>query len=133
MYGDNKVVSNHHGGVVRVGDHLYGHSDTKNWVCFDFLKGPDEPEWASGKLDKGSVSFADGKLYCYGQGKGVLVRVDASPDGWKESGQFEIPKKSQFPRRSGHIWTHPVIADGKLLLRDHELLFCYNLKGRAAK
>ena len=47
-----------------------------------------------------------------------------------ERGRFEIPEKSKFPRRSGKIWAHPVIAGGKLYLRDHELLFCYDIAAK---
>jgi len=129
----NNVVTNHHGGVVRVGNYLFGHTDTGNqWVCYDYLKGEDDPVWKSNKLEKGSIAYADGHLYCYGQRKGTLVRIKATDRGWEEAGRFDIPQHSQYPRRSGLIWTHPVIANGMLYLRDHELLFCYDLRGKKA-
>lgn len=131
VYTKNPTIANHHGGVVRVGDHLYGHSDRIGWFCFDFMKGGEESEWEEKKaLDKGSVTFADGQLYCYGQGKGTVVLADASPGGWKENGRFDIPEKSKHPRRSGQIWAHPVVANGKLYVRDHELLFCYDIAAK---
>ncbi len=128
----SKTMQNHHGGVVRVGEHLYGYSDKGGWMCLDYTKmeqDKDDPVWKSSKLDTGSLTYADGLLYCYGSKAGTMVLVEANPKEWKELGRFEIPAKSQFPRRSGAIWTHPVVANGKLFLRDHELLFCYDVKG----
>lgn len=127
----NKSIVNHHGGVVRIGGHIYGHSDVGGWVCLEFSKvstadGP-EPLWRN-NFDKGSVTCVDGYLYCYGQSKGICALVKASPDKWDEVSRFEIPEKSKFPRRSGLIWAHPVISNGKLFLRDHEFLFCYDVK-----
>jgi outer membrane protein assembly factor BamB len=127
VYTKNPLVQNHHGGVVRVGDYIYGHSDSKGWVCFDFKKGGEEPVWAEKKLGKGSVTFADGHLYCYSESGGEVALVEASPGGWKEKGRFTIPEK-ETPRPGGAIWTHPVIADGKLYLRDHHHLFCYDVR-----
>ena len=55
---------NHHGGVVLVGDHLYGYSEGKGWVCMEFKTG--NMVWAEKKaLEKGSLACADGQLYCY--------------------------------------------------------------------
>lgn len=130
----NKAMVNHHGGVVRIDDFIYGYSDRGGkWLCLDYLKLDKDNEaetWKSDKLDKGSLTFADGHFYCYGQKKGTCVLIEASPKEWKETGRFELPKKSAFPRRSGLIWTHPVVANGKLYLRDHELLFCFEVQKR---
>jgi outer membrane protein assembly factor BamB len=124
----NKIMTNQHGGVVRVGEHLFGYSDNKGWMCQDFATGKDV--WSEKrKLGKGSLSCADGRLYCYTENEGTLCLAEASPLGWKEHGRLTIPRQSASPRKEGKIWTHPVIADGKLFLRDHELLFCYDIKG----
>jgi outer membrane protein assembly factor BamB len=133
----NKVLSNHHGGVVRVGEYLYGHSD-KDWVCLKFITAPqkegDDPttEWNSKKQEKGSVSYADGCLYTYGETKGDVVLVKADPKDWIEVGRFTIPEKSQYRRKfsDGGIWAHPVIANGKLYLREYEWLFCYDVAAK---
>jgi outer membrane protein assembly factor BamB len=132
-----KLVSNHHGGIVRVGEYLYGHTE-KEWVCLKFLSpAPKEgeepkPEWTSTKQEKGSVSYADGCLYTYGQLKGEVVLVKADPSDWKELGRFTIPDKSQIRRAysNGGIWAHPVIANGKLYLREYEWLFCYDVAAK---
>ena len=127
VYTKNKLLENHHGGVVRIGDYIYGHSKTNGWVCFDFKKGGDEAVWAERKFGKGSVTYADGHLYCYSERDGEVALVEASPGGWKEKGRFTIPEK-MTPRPGGSIWTHPVVANGKLYLRDHQHLFCYDVR-----
>jgi outer membrane protein assembly factor BamB len=124
-----REMYNHHGGVVLVGDDIYGYSDGKGWVCQEFQSGKER--WASKKLGKGSLTCADGRLYCYTEGDGTCCLVDASPDGWKEEGRFKIPRTSKL-NRQGMIWTHPVVANGRLYLRDQDLLYCYDVKDHAA-
>jgi outer membrane protein assembly factor BamB len=124
-----RVMVNHHGGVVLVGDYVYGYSDGKGWVCQEFKTGKEV--WSSNKLGKGSLTYADGHLYCYTEDDGTVCLVDASPDGWKERGRFKIPRTSKL-NRQGKIWTHPVVANGRLYVRDQDLLFCYDVKDHAA-
>jgi outer membrane protein assembly factor BamB len=126
----NKNMVNHHGGVVLVGEHLYGYSDGKGWVCQELASGNNV--WEEKKrLGKGSLTYADGHLYCYSEDNGTAVLIEASPEGWKESGRFKIPRESTRRGPSGKVWTHPVIANGRLYLRDQELLFCFDVKDRA--
>ena len=44
------------------------------------------------------------------------------PAGYREISRFEIAKGG-YP-----TWSQPVIANGKLYLRDQDNLFCYNVK-----
>ena len=120
----NKVMVNHHGGVVLVDQHLYGYSDGKGWVCQDFKTGVEV--WSEkNKLDKGSLTYADGHLYLRSEGgKGTVVLIEASPSGYKETGRFNQPERSDK-----NSWPHPVITNGRLYLRDQDKLFCYNVKG----
>jgi outer membrane protein assembly factor BamB len=74
------------------------------------------------------VIAADNHLYCYTEDDGTVVLADASPAGWKEHGRFTIPRKSALRKMDTKIWTHPVIADGRLYLRDQELIFCYQIR-----
>jgi outer membrane protein assembly factor BamB len=122
----NKVMKNHHGGVVLVDGHLYGYSDGPGWVCQDFKTGKEV--WAEKKLGKGAIAYADGMLYCLGEGNGTVALAEASPSGWKEHGRFKLEPQSSQRSPSGHIWTHPVITGGRLYLRDQELLSCYDVK-----
>ena len=120
----NRDMINHHGGVIRVGDHLYGHSDSKGWVCMEFKTG--KVVWADKGVSKGSVTYADGHLYCRNEsGKGRVALVEATPAGYKEKGRFEQPDRSDK-----NSWAHPVIAGGKLYLRDQDVLLCYNVAAK---
>jgi outer membrane protein assembly factor BamB len=123
----NKVMKNHHGGVILIGDHLYGHSDGTGWICQDFLTG--EMVWNERQaLGKGCLTCADGRLYCLDERDGTVKLVEPSPKGWKEHGQFTLSPQTEQRSPSGRIWTHPVVANGRLYLRDQELLLCYDVK-----
>jgi outer membrane protein assembly factor BamB len=119
----NKVMANHHGGVVLVGEHLYGFSDGKGWVCQDFKTG--DSVWSErDHLSKGAITYADGHLYLRSEGgKGTVVLIEATPEGFKEKGRFDQPQRSNV-----QSWPHPVIANGKLYLRDKDILLCYDLR-----
>lgn len=120
----NKVMVNHHGGVVRVGEYLYGYSDGKGWVCQEFQTG--RLIWSAKGVGKGSLTSADGYLYLRSEaGKGSIALVEATPDGYKEKGRFDQPERS-----SENSWPHPVIAGGKLYIRDQAALFCYDVKDK---
>jgi len=123
----NKNMVNHHGGVVRVDEYLYGYSDRTGWVCQKFQTG--SIVWQEKKrLGKGSLTYADRHLYCYSEDEGTAVLVEATPDGWKETGRFTVPRESTRRSSSGKFWTHPVVANGRLYLRDQDLLFCFDVK-----
>lgn len=132
MVYDNKNMTNHHGGVVLVKGYIYGYSDGKGWVCQDFKTG--KIVWQERqKLGKGSLTYANGDLYCYSENNGTAVLVPASPKGWSEKGRFTLPRKEAREKyrhynSASNIWTHPVVANGQLFLRDQDLLFCYNVK-----
>jgi outer membrane protein assembly factor BamB len=135
VYADKglKTMHNHHGGVVLIDNCLYGYSGTndpkpRQWICQDFRTG--KQIWAEdSKFEKGSLTYADGHLYLYGQDTGGVVLLKASPQGWKEDGRFTIPEETKVKRNRGLIWTHPVVANGCLYLRDQDLIFCYDIKG----
>jgi len=124
---DAKLMKNHHGGVVKVGDHVYGHSDGVGWVCQDFETG--KQVWKDrDALEKGAIGYADGMLYCLGEDTGEVVLIKASPEGWEEAGRFTLTPQTEQRAPRGKIWTHPVIVNGKLYLRDQEILFCFDVK-----
>ena len=125
----NKTMVNHHGGVILVGEHLYGYSDGKGWVCQNFKTG--EMVWnEKSKMNKGAIAFADGMLYLLEEGTGNVALIEASPQGYKEVSRFTLSPQTKQRSPSGRIWTHPVITDGKLYLRDQELLFCFDVSAK---
>ncbi len=78
------------------------------------------------KLGKGSLTCADRRLYCYAEADGTAALVEATPKGWTETGRFRIPRSSEA--RQGGVWTHPVVANGRLFLRDEDRIFVYDVK-----
>ena len=131
---ENKVMENHHGGVVLLDGHIYGASGNCNnraarWKCQNLLTG--EAKWESEKLNQtGSLTFAGGRLYIYGQNDGTVVLVEPSTKEWVETGRFKIPETTKIERQSGKIWTHPVVSNGKLFLRDFDLVFCFDVSSK---
>jgi outer membrane protein assembly factor BamB len=120
----NNDLGNRHGGVVLVGDHIYGdRDDSGNPWCAELMTGKRVDGWKKQGKGGGSMSltFADGYLYCRYQ-NGVVALVEATPSGYKESGSFKISNVK------GPSWPHPVVVDGKLYLREHDMLWCYNVK-----
>lgn len=130
VYTNNRSMANHHGGVIQVGDYVYGHSDQGGWTCLPFKQTKPEPAWQNPKFGKGSIAYADGHFFCYAERGGELAVIKATPDAWTEVGRMKLPKTSPTSKGSGLVWAHPVIADGKLFLRDFDYLFCLDLKGQ---
>ncbi|HEX6046939.1 MAG TPA: PQQ-binding-like beta-propeller repeat protein, partial [Pyrinomonadaceae bacterium] len=105
-----KDMRNHHSSSVLVGDHLYGFSSAiLTAVKFD----TGEIAWRDRSVGKGSLVYADGRLYCFSE-NGVMGLVEATPAGYVEKGRFRIQQGS-LP-----TWTHPVVAGGRLYLRDQD-------------
>lgn len=118
----NREMVNHHGGVILLGDHLYGHSDSGNWTCMELRSG--RVAWQNQGVGKGAMAYADGHLYCRSEsGGGTVALVEATPTGYKEKSRFDQPDRS-----GKNSWAHPVIAGGKLYLRDQDVLLCYDVK-----
>jgi hypothetical protein len=70
---------------------------------------------------------ADGLLFCLSE-KGDVALLEASPKKYTQKGRFRLPEESKLRKIRGGVWTYPVLSDGKLYLRDQELLFCYEVK-----
>jgi outer membrane protein assembly factor BamB len=115
----NRDMMNHHGGVVLVNDHLYGFSNAI-LTCMEF--GTGKVAWKDRSVGKGSLAYADGKLFLLGEGS-VAGLAKATPDAYQELGRFNIPD-SGLPS-----WAHPVVAGGKLYIRNQGMLTCYDVRG----
>jgi outer membrane protein assembly factor BamB len=114
-----KHMKNHHGGVVLFDGHIYG-ADDAILTCLEWKTG--KVKWAERKAGKGSIAAADGRLYFRNEG-GPMILVEANPEKYVEHGRFEPAEKS-----GSNTWPHPVIANGRLYLRDQQYLFCYDVK-----
>lgn len=123
-------LRNHHGGVVLFEGCLYGASGGNEGgylVCLDFRTGKllwSEEERGKRRAPKGSVALADGRLY-YRTESGAMLLIEPSPKEYIERGRFEQPHRSRQP-----AWAHPVVANGRLYLRDQDVLLCYHVKAK---
>jgi len=125
VYGLKPDLANKHGGIVLVGDHLYGDSDDKGIpFCAELLTGRIVwKERGSGK-NSASVLAADGHLYIR-YSDGTLALVKADPAGYEEVCHFQVPGSGDRPS-----WAHIVILDGRLYLREGDAILCYDLRPR---
>jgi outer membrane protein assembly factor BamB len=119
-----RELTNKHGGVVRVGDYVYGDTDDSGHpYCAEVRTGKvvwKRTEEGTGR-GSASVTYADGRLYFHYE-NGTVALVDPSPGGYREVGSF------QAPRRDGASWAHPVVCDGRLYLREGNMLYCYDVR-----
>ncbi len=121
----NKSLTNKHGGVILVGDRLFGDRDDSGrpW-CADFKTG--KVIWSRKREGEGSgsasLTYADGRLYIR-YADGWVVLVDATADQYKEISAFKVPNK-------GNTWAHPVVVAGKFYVRERETLYCYDVKSK---
>lgn len=116
-----KKMKNHHGGMLLIDGYLYGSDDPNILTCLDYKTG--EVQWADRSCGKCSLTYADGMLFCRSEDRNVSL-VRATPE------KFELLGRFQEKQDSGkHSWPHPVIAGGRLYLRDQDELFCYDVRG----
>lgn len=126
-----KELNNHHGGMVLVGDHVYfGHDQNQGQpVCVDIKTGAIKwgPEKApAGGSGSAATLFADGRLYFRYQ-NGTVVLIEPSAEQLKVVSSFKLPAADT--RSHPQSWPHPVIANGKLFVRDQTALYVYDVKG----
>ncbi|MCH7989854.1 MAG: PQQ-binding-like beta-propeller repeat protein [Planctomycetes bacterium] len=113
----SKDMTNHHGGIVLVDGYLYGFG--RQLLCMDLKTG--NIAWRSRKVVKGSLCYADGHFYYLSQANRVSL-IEANPKEFVEKGRFEIPDSGR------ESWAHPVVANGRLYIRDQNTLTAYNIK-----
>jgi outer membrane protein assembly factor BamB len=123
-----KEIGSRQGGVILINGSVYGPHEDRAWMCQDFATGAIKWESNRRAIGIGPLVYADGRLYLVSEGKGEVVMIEASPSAYKQLAKFELPEQSKLRRPRGKVWTHPVISDGKLYLRDQELIFCYQIK-----
>jgi outer membrane protein assembly factor BamB len=126
----NSDMQNHYTTSIRVGDYLYGFSGNQPGilVAMEFKTG--KVAWKDRSVTKGNCIFAEDLLYCQGE-SGKVGLIDPSPAGYKEISRFEFHpgvENGPFWAPSGHMWTVPAIANGRLYLRDQDNLYAYDIK-----
>jgi outer membrane protein assembly factor BamB len=113
-------MRNHHSSSVLIGDHLYGFSSAI-LTAMRFDTG--QVAWRDRSVGKGSLVFADNRLYLYSEG-GTVGLAEANPTAYRERGRFEI-KSGNLP-----TWSHPVVSNGKLFLRDQDTIYAYDVRAQ---
>lgn len=118
-----KTLQNHHGGMVLIGDYVYGgHGHNSGApICVELLTG--KVKWRVNRGPAGgsaAVVAADGQLY-FRYDEGLMALIEVTPDGYKLNGKFE------FPKGGNPSWAHPVVAGGKLYLREQDQLLVYDI------
>lgn len=116
-------MKNHHGGMILVDDCLYGTAGGNEGgflVCLDIASGRDL--WSERQAPKGSLIMAGEQLYLRTE-QGELILIEPNRERYVERGRFKQPDRSRQP-----AWTHPVMANGKLYVRDQDVLFCYDVR-----
>jgi outer membrane protein assembly factor BamB len=113
-------MTNHHGGVVAVAGHLYGFSNAI-LICMEAQTG--KVLWRHRSVGKGSLTYADGRLYVLGEGNTVGL-VEATPAAYVERGRFPIADQG-WP-----AWAHPVVSGARLYIRSQGVLASYDIRAR---
>jgi outer membrane protein assembly factor BamB len=112
------------GGAVKVGDFFYG-TTAQAMLCVDFKTGA--VKWEERALGAASICFADGRLYLHGE-NGEVALVEPTAEGYRERGRFTPPEPPAHSNPMEKAWAYPVVANGRLYIRDHGCLWCYAVK-----
>jgi outer membrane protein assembly factor BamB len=115
------------GGSVLVGNYLYG-TTVEGLVAAEFSSG--KIKWQAEGIGEGSVLHADGHLYIHGE-NGDVALVEATPEGYREKGRFTPPDQPKHRVATEKAWAYPVVANGRLYIRDLGTLWCYDIKAAA--
>jgi outer membrane protein assembly factor BamB len=122
-----RSVPNTLGGQVLLNGYLYG-TNPEGAVCAEFLTG--KVVWQSKGVGPGAVLYADGHLYIHGE-SGEVAMIEATPEAYREKGRFTPPDKPEHPRGPREMaWAYPVVANGRLYIRDLGTLWAYDVKGQ---
>jgi outer membrane protein assembly factor BamB len=117
------------GGAVLVGPYLYGTENAgQSLVAVEFTTG--KVKWRSENFGMSSIAYADGNLYLHNQ-NGDLILVEATPEAYREKSRFtpqNQPKKKQAGGLTEGAFAYPVIANGRLYIRDLGTLWAYDIK-----
>jgi outer membrane protein assembly factor BamB len=114
-----KKMACHHGGIVKIGDWMYSNSGGP-LICMDFRSG--QILWQNRSVGKGALVAADGMLYVFSENHEMAL-VDASPGDYSERGRFKVASHGR------PSWAHPVVAGGRLFIRDQQALSAYEVRG----
>jgi len=113
-------LNNHHGGVVLVGDYVYGTDHDGTWHSINFMTG--EIGFSSRAAGKGSVTYADGLLYGLTESDRTVLLIKPEPTEFVLISRFDMPNEVVGPS-----WAHPVVIGSRMYLRHGQYLYCYDV------
>jgi len=120
------TFQNHHGGMILHDGHVFTGTGHNKGLPLAVRMADGEVAWGPERNDgksSAAITYADSRLYFRYQ-NGLMILVEATPEAYREHGSFMIPDVKK------PSWSHPVVADGKLYLREQDNLFCYDIKNR---
>jgi outer membrane protein assembly factor BamB len=97
-------------------------------VAVEFTTG--KLKWKAEDFGRASVAYADGLLYFH-SANGDMRLVEATPEAYREKGKFtppNQPKHKQAGQYAEGAFAYPVIANGRLYIRDLGTLWAYDIK-----
>jgi outer membrane protein assembly factor BamB len=112
------------GGAVEVDGFLYG-TNRQGLMCADFETG--ESKWQDRCVGPASVCYVDGLLYVHGE-NGDVALVEPSPQEYRERGRFTPPNQPE--RGNSQAWAYPVVANGRLYIRDLGSLWSFDISAQ---
>jgi len=116
----SKEMQSHYASPLLFGGKIYGTTDPKGeLICLDPLTG--KALWREKGFEKGSMIGIGHVMLAVCGATGDVVMVELTPAGYHELGRIKpLPGKNN--------WVPPIIADGKLLVRNQAMLACVDLK-----
>ncbi len=113
------------GGAVRIGSHVYA-ATGQGLQAIDWATG--RIAWQARGIGTAALAAAEGRLYLHGE-NGDVALVEANPASYQERGRFTPANRPDLG--SAKAWAHPVVANGRLYLRQAGVLWAYDIAGRA--
>ena len=115
----NTDFDSYMGGIVKIGDHLYGCGTAKrNFKSINAHTGEIEKIL---KIGSGAVIAADSMLYYYNfRGEVMLITQDPK--------NMEVVSKFKMEKGTNEHFAHPVINNGKLYVRHGNVIQAYSIK-----
>lgn len=112
------------GGQVLVGDVLYG-TNQQGPVAADFATG--KIHWQDAAFGPAAVLHAEDRLYFHAE-NGEVALAEATTAGYRELGRFTPPNPPKRRDSRERAWSYPVVANGRMYIRDLGCLWCFDVK-----
>lgn len=114
----NRDIQSHFSSPILARGMLFSTSDPGYLVCMDPKTG--RVAWKQRGFEKGGMIGVDGAFIVMDGARGDIVMFEANTQGYRELGRFNP--------LGGQSWTAPIIADGKLIVRNKQAMACFALK-----